>query len=149
MPEVCERHRGEVCACAAAMLMGCGKPADSNQPASGDQPAQTTKSVGEALNEAAKPAVQEAEKAAKEAQAAATAAVAEATAKANALIEQTKKLISETKYPDAMNLINQLSAMKLTPEQEKLVADLKAQIQKALSSLSTTNVSGAIGNLLK
>jgi hypothetical protein len=93
--------------------------------------------------------VQEVEKAAKEVQAAATTAVDEATAKANALIDQARKLVSETKYSDAMNLINQLSSMKLTPEQQKLVADLKAQVQKALTSLSSTNVSGAIGNLLK
>ena len=133
----------------AITLAGCDKPSEPNQPTSGGQSTGAANPAAEgvaAAVEAAKPAV---EQAAKEVQAAANTAVAEATAKANALIDQTKKLISETKYPDAMNLINQLSSMKLTPEQEKLVADLKAQVQKALSSLSTTNVSGAIGNLLK
>lgn len=134
----------------AVTLAGCDKPAEPNQSAPGGESATgAAKPVVEgvaAAVEAVKPA---AEQAAREVQAAANTAVAEATAKANTLIDQTRKLISETKYPDAMNLINQLSSMKLTPEQEKLVADLKAQVQKALSSLSTTNVSGAIGNLLK
>ena len=134
---------------AIALLAGCDKPADSNQPAAGDQPAKETKSVSESLNEAAKPVVQEVEKAAKEVQAAVTNVAADATSKANELIGQAKKLVSEAKYSDAMSIVNQLSTMKLTTEQEKLVADLKAQIQKAMTSLSTTNAAGAIGNLLK
>jgi len=137
-------------AVAITLLAGCSKPADSSTtPDSGTKPAGETKTVGESLNEAAKPVVQEAEKAAAEVKAAATTAVADATAKANSLIDQAKKLVSEAKYSDATNIINQLSTMKLTPEQEKLVADLKAQIQKAVSSLSGTNAAAAINNLLK
>lgn len=143
------------------LLAGCSKPADSNQTSTGEQPAKTTTtSVAESITNAVKPIVDEAtkavesvkpavENATKEVQAAATTVVNDATAKANSLIDQAKKLVSETKYSDAMNIVNQLSTMKLTPEQEKLVADLKTQIQKALTSLSGTNAAAAVGNLFK
>ena len=67
----------------------------------------------------------------------------------NAVIEKAKTLISETKYEDASKLLQQLAAQTLTPEQQKLVDDLKAQIQKALASKATGDASGAVGNLLK
>lgn len=136
-------------ALAITLLAGCGKQTESPETGTGGEGTSATTSNPNVLTEAveaAKPAVQQA---ATEVKDAATAAAADATAKANALIEQAKKLISETKYTEATNLINQLATMKLTPEQEKLVADLKAQIKKALTSLSSTNAAGAVGNLLK
>jgi len=148
-----------------AFLAGCGQSTDSNQP-SGDganaptESQGTTKSVTETVKEAAQPVVDEVnkaveaakpavEEAAKEVKEAANTVVADTTSKANELIAQAKKYISETKYSDATNILNQLSNMKLTPEQEKLVADLKTQVQKAMTALSGTNAASTINNLFK
>jgi uncharacterized lipoprotein NlpE involved in copper resistance len=141
---------------ALTLLVGCDSK--SNTP-SDTKPAETTKAAEGAAAEvsktvdAAKPVV---EKAVTDAKAAATTAVAdvkaaatsttsEATAKANTIIDQAKALIGQTKYSEALNTLNSLSSFKLTAEQEKIVTDLKAQIQKALSS----DGAKAIGNLLK
>jgi thioredoxin-like negative regulator of GroEL len=148
-------------AMAITLLAGCSKPADSNESSTGEQPAKgTTTSVAEAITNAVKPIVDEATKAVEsvkpavsnavqDVKEAAATATTDATAKANSLIDQAKKYINEAKYSDAANIINQLSTMKLTPEQEKLVADLKVQLQKAMSSLSGTNAAAAVGNLFK
>jgi cell division septum initiation protein DivIVA len=147
-------------AIAVMMMTGCGQNTDTTQPPSGTEPAKETKSVGDTISEATKPVVDEAKKAVeaakpaveaatKEIKEAAATVVSDSTTKANALIEQAKKYISETKYSDAINVINQLTGLTLTPEQENTVADLKSQIRKAMASLSSTNAAGAIGNLLK
>jgi hypothetical protein len=148
-------------AIAITLMAGCSKPADSNESSTGEQPAKTTTtSVAEAVTNAVKPIVDEATKAiesvqpavsnaVQEVKTAATTVATDATAQANSLIDQAKKFINEAKYSDAANIVNQLSTMKLTPEQEKLVADLKVQLQKAMSSLSGTNAAAAVGNLFK
>ena len=149
----------------AAVLSGCGKSEQSTPPANegAGTPAEsksTTDTMVESVKEAAKPVVEEVNKAvesakpaveaaAKEVKEAASTVVADTKGKADELIAQAKKFISETKYSDATNILNQLANMKLTPEQDKLVADLKAQLQKAMTALSGTNAAGALNNLFK
>jgi NADH dehydrogenase/NADH:ubiquinone oxidoreductase subunit G len=142
----------------AASLTGCGKSPESTPPSTDGAGAtpetkSTTEQVVDSVKEAAKPVVEEGKKAveaaAQEVKAAADTVVADTTSKANELIAQAKKLISETKYSDASNILNQLSSMKLTPEQEKLVADLKTQLQKAMTALGGTNAASTINNLFK
>lgn len=133
-------------ALAISLLAGCGKPTDSNPSPNQGEAAPATGTDAAKIIEGAKPAV---EAAAKEVKETATAAVADATAKANGMIDQAKTLIGETKYSDALNVVQQLSSMKLTPEQEKLVAGLKDQIQKAMAAKATQDGTSAVGNLLK
>ena len=105
---------------AVGLLAGCGKtPTDNATPGSGGGNAAT--GAGKAID----------------------AAVVDATEKANALIEQAKNLIGQSKYSDALNILQQLSGMKLTPEQEQLVASLKDQIQKAMTGKTAMALPGA------
>lgn len=78
----------------------------------------------------------------------AKAAVDQASSKAQELITQAKSLVDAKKYTDASNILQQLAALKLTPEQQKLVEDLKTTIQQALAKQATTEGAKAVGGLL-
>jgi hypothetical protein len=68
-------------------------------------------------------------------------------AEAQSLIDKTKAFISEKKYEDALASLKQLSNLSLTPEQQKAVDNLKAQLQKLITSGAVTNAASAVGNL--
>jgi hypothetical protein len=127
---------------ALALAAGCEKKPSAETPAAGGG---TPAPDAGKMMDAAKPAV---DQAAKEVKDAASTATADATAKANAVIEQAKSLVGQNKYTDALTTLQQLASMKLTPEQEQLVAGLKEQIQKAMASKAATDAAGAAGDLL-
>jgi carbon monoxide dehydrogenase subunit G len=139
-----------LCAVVAA-LSGCGKSEPTPPPAS-EAPKTVTEGVVTGAKEAATAAATEvkqtAEKAATEVKQAAEKTAADATAQAQSLIDQAKSLVTDKKYQDALNILGQLSSVKLTPEQQKLVADLQTQIKSALASQATSEATKSVGGLL-
>jgi outer membrane PBP1 activator LpoA protein len=74
--------------------------------------------------------------------------ISETSAKAQELLTQAQKLVGEKKYEEAGALLQKLADFELTPEQEKLLQDLKATIQKAMESEAVKQGTKAIGNML-
>lgn len=159
-------------------LAGCGKnesattTADDAHKAAGSAADAAAKTAEAAKAEAAKAADAAKAEAAKTAEAAkaeaarvADAAKAEAakaadaakveatkaanTAKTQGLIDKAKSLIAESKFSDASSVLQQLTGLSLTSDQQKLVDALKAQIQKALAAKATESAVGSVGDLLK
>ncbi len=64
--------------------------------------------------------------------------------KAQSLIDQASKLVTDTKYADAANVLKQLANLNLTPEQQKTVDDLSLKIKNALAG----DAAKSVGNLL-
>lgn len=64
-----------------------------------------------------------------------TFATTEGTARAQTVIDKATALVTDKKYADALNSLQGLSGLKLTPEQQKLVDGLKAQIEKGMAGL--------------
>jgi hypothetical protein len=76
------------------------------------------------------------------------AAATEAGAEVNTLFAQAKNFVTEKKYTEALNTLKQLSSLKLTPEQQKLLDDLKQQVQAALASSGVKDAASKLGNAL-
>lgn len=120
-------------------------PVQQTAPSAQPQVADTAKKVEQSV-QAQKPA---AEQTANNLTAATSLAVDVAKAQAQALIDQAQKLITGTKYEDAANVLKQLSALKLTSEQQKLVSDMQGVVQKAIASKAAAEGVKAVGDLFK
>jgi len=121
---------------AFAFIAGCSK---QEQPATSTAPAATATEKPAA--EADKPAIQAAPAIAP---AAATDTETAASSQAQGLIDKAKSLVDSNQYADASKILQELSSMKLTAEQQKIVDDLKALVQKKLADQGTS----ALGGLL-
>ncbi len=123
----------------AALALGVGLVACSKQES--QTPAPTTQPAAEQIQN-------QAEAAAPAAQNAATATASEA----QGLIDKVQGYVTDSKYSDAANLLKELSSMKLTPEQQKLVNDLTAQVQKSMADAAASDAqkkaTDAVGGLL-
>ena len=69
------------------------------------------------------------------------AAAADTSAKAQGFIDQAKGLLADKKYSEALSALKPLANLKLTPEQQQVVNELTAQIQKAMASSAIQGLS--------
>jgi hypothetical protein len=68
----------------------------------------------------------------------------------NDLVTEVKKLIADGKGTEAVQRIQSaLSSLKLTPEQQKLIEDLKAQARAVLSKSGVSGASKTAGDVLQ
>jgi hypothetical protein len=115
------------------------KAPEALKPAAEMAPAVVPAAPAQAAAPAASPA---------DAAAAAAATPAAADTETQRLIDKAKTLVADQKYSDALNAVQKLSSMKLTPEQQTLVDGLKTQIQTALAKSSGADAASAVGNVL-
>ena len=132
----------------ALSLAGCSK-SDSPPPATAEATQKAAAPVADAMKQTADTAKAAAETVAADATKQVHDTVAASSAKAQELIDKAKSLITSDKLQEASSVLQQLAALKLTPEQQQLVDDLKAQLQKALAGKATSDAATAAGNLLK
>jgi hypothetical protein len=152
-----------VLCCFGLALSSCSKKEESAPPpATGNAEtsmnataADLQKSAGSAAADAQKAASSAAADAQKQVQAASSDAqklteqgAAAVQNQSQGLIDKAKAYIADKKYTEALDSLKNLSNLKLTADQQKVVDDLKAQIEKAMASDAASGATKAVGGLL-
>lgn len=135
-----------VCA-SLAILAGCSKEEAPPPPAAPEAP-KATQSLPSDAAKAVDAVKDTAKQAADQATTQAKAAQDQAQQQAQGLIDRAKSLVADQKYQDALSSLGQLSSLKLTADQQKMVDDLKAKIQAALAKATATDPAAALGGAL-
>jgi hypothetical protein len=79
---------------------------------------------------------------------AAAAAPSAASTQVQGLVDKAKGLVTNQQYQEALTVVQQLSSMKLTPEQQTMVDGLKTQIQAALAKTAASDAASSLNNVL-
>ena len=120
-----------VAACAAVItLAGCSK---SNEPTPVGSTPTNAVTATDAVQATASQTVEAAKDVAGQVVATATNVASSATTQFNDLVAQAKTYITDKKYTEAMDSLNKLSNLTLTPEQQKTLDDLKAEVTKLMA----------------
>ena len=146
-----------ILAALSAGLAGCEK--QQSPPPATEGSNKTAGTVGDTLKDAANTAATEVKKVAEEVKATAEKTVTDATrqvesltasasSKAQGYIDKARALVNEKKYQDALASLKELGNVSLSPEQQKVVDDLKKAIQNALGTSAATNGATTIQGLL-
>ena len=149
----------------SSLLVGCNKQNPTSTPSADEtqkaaapaadtmkkaaESTEATASATDAVKQAAESAKATTETVVTDTTQQAEATAAATTSQAQEWIDKAKSLIAESKYSEASSVLQQLAALKLTDEQQKLVDTLKEQIQKALAAKATGEGASTVGNLLK
>ncbi|HOX56719.1 MAG TPA: hypothetical protein P5205_10615 [Candidatus Paceibacterota bacterium] len=146
---------GVTAGAALILASGCSKEEApvGETPQSAVEPATASdavKAVTESAGQAVSDAQQTAQTAATQAVAEAAGAVSAASAQVQALIDKAKSLVNNQKYQEALNTVQQLGNLKasLTPEQQKAVDGLVAQIQAGIAKAAGPDAASALGGAL-